>query len=205
MGRPVGMKKVNGKFVMPGKESKLKPVQTEEQPKATLEELRDKHLEEKNLADAEKESKHKKRKRMLAVEAEKQGEQLSGGLTLLGGALAEMLCARLPNPQPPTPVERELLGQALSQVALDYVPVMAQYASLVTLAAILAGIVLPRLKKDGNISDAKYKDIIPEKKEKSDESDKPGTESLVGDGQNRQRQNESDETSEATVEPLAHD
>jgi hypothetical protein len=180
----------------PFKRNKEKSNEPELKPEPTLEDLKDEHVKEKDLARAERESKKKKKERLIAEETAKHSEQLSGGLTLLGGALATMLCVRLPNPQPPTTVEKELLGEALSQVALDYVPVLAQYASIVTLAAMLAGIVIPRLQKP---DDGSVKATFIE--EKDNGLDKARTKSDADNGQNGERKDTIDQTLEATMEP----
>jgi hypothetical protein len=209
MPMPKGAKKgPDGKMIKPGgifsgasSKPKAKPPASsdDETPQPSLQDLKDKHVEEKAISDAERETKYAKRKRLIAVEQEKQSEQLSQGLTMLGGMLLDLLCVRLPNPLPPTEMEKQLFGQALSEVSGKYVPSMINYAPEMMLVTMLVVVIVPRIKPDGKTVDADFTEVKDKPKEQTDGFAGSGTESRDGNGQDGERKNPIGQDDQATI------
>jgi hypothetical protein len=158
-----------------------------EVPKKTLEQMKDEHVEEKNLKALEKETAYKKRKRKTIEEQEKQAEQLSQGLTLFGGALVDILCVRMPNPKPASEMEKQLFGDALSALANKYAPSLIDFAPEAMFLTAVIAIVLPRIKSESSEDTQKVVDDVLKAKEAGIGLTESGTQSDVDNGKDRER------------------
>lgn len=166
--------------------------------KKPLKKLKAEHLERKKIKEAEEKNKTAKKRELLEEEVTQRTEQLGEGFRLLGDALIEIVCVRLPNPKPPTLMEKELFSNALSAVTAKYAPGLIDYAPEVMLVVSLAAIVLPRLKAD-NIHEVKPKTI---EEKKADGPDKQRTEGIADNGQDGIGKNAAGENAPPAVAPV---
>lgn len=168
--------------------------------KIPLKKLKAEHLEKKKIKEAEERSKTAKQKEVLAEDVERRTEQLGEGFKLLGDAIIEIVCVRLPNPKPPTMMEKQLFSSALGEVANKYTPGLVDYAPEIMLVVSVVAIVLPRLKQDNIPAILAPGQTYKPNLEKQDAGpDLSRAEVPPGDRQDRQREDTPGEAAPGTV------
>lgn len=94
---------------------------------------------------------NKRRKKSGAPEPEvidpKQAEYIAG-FAMFGSMALELICARMPNPIPPTATEKEAWNGAFDLMAKKYIPMAGEYAPELSFGLAAAFILIPRAKKD---------------------------------------------------------
>jgi hypothetical protein len=74
--------------------------------------------------------------------------RLGASFALFGRALLKVVCERMPNPSPPTPVEEEMFSMAVSGVIEKYADYMKAWGEEAFLLAAFGFVLVPRLVKE---------------------------------------------------------
>lgn len=101
-------------------------------------------------------TKRRGRRTNAEIEAEKQAALDAGkesykekaqAFAAMSGVMLDIICARLPNPLPPTPQEKEFFSVGVGAIAEKYLPQAGGYDAEITLGLAALMILAPRLVK----------------------------------------------------------
>jgi len=185
-------------------------VREPEPKKKSIASLKEEHIQKKKIQKAQQQKKLDTGLELVEEKTDSRIEEISRGFVLLGEAILEIVCARLPNPKPPTAVEKDLFARSLSELATKYSPSLVDYAPELMFTVTAAAVVLPRLKTETEKSFAERMVekaqsegrtlVVDLTKKETHGSDEQGKKSSTGDGQDGKRQ---DAPSEAPSVPVA--
>jgi hypothetical protein len=129
----------------------------------------------------ENETKYKKKKRLELEEQQKAAENLKNqalGITQFLSSGLDIVCKRLPNPQPLTVFEKKMFEDSAAQMIAKYMPSMLQYGAEFSFSLSLIMIFTPRLIKPKKSQDV-LKIIKQEEKQTEIKNAKPETDSNI--------------------------
>lgn len=163
MGRTKGSKNITVLF-KDGSKIKTAPgneVQAPESASTKLAALEEKFnsgvTEEAPDTDTLQESRPRRGRRSMAeIEAEKEAElraqreafkEKAQSFAAMSGVVLDIICARLPNPLPPSPEEKEFFAAGVGAIAEKYLPQAGGYDAEISLALAAVVILVPRMVK----------------------------------------------------------
>jgi hypothetical protein len=104
-------------------------------------------------AREEKKERKPRKKKAIDVDTEKRDQFLSG-FVLFSSLALKMICARLPNPLPPTPEETEMFNTTVTGVMTKYFASIANWDAELSLLVACVFIFIPRMKSPQEEVDA---------------------------------------------------
>lgn len=144
-----------------------RPIPTGPEKGPTVAELKEEHKE--IIAEKRTRKPYTKRRKETDIDTEKR-DNFVQGLALFSKMSLELICARLPNPLPPTPIEIKGWNDSISALGEKYFPIIANWDAELSLLLVSIVIFTPRLKgkedaktsgddsgKDGHREDSPHK------------------------------------------------
>jgi len=177
-------------------------VQEASNKKKKISELKAGHVEKKNISKAKERQKLDKGRELIQEEAPADIGRLSEGIALLGRAILEIVCARLPDPKPPTTTETMLFSESLEAITAKHAPQLVNWVPEIMLAATTAAVILPRMGTEEQRKKAAAADAAEyERETHKDENGfvKLGKKSDSRDGEDGERKDQAVEAPPGTV------
>ena len=117
-------------------------------------ELKDRYLSGEQPTDRPERERGKEVKKEKERKGKKEREEeaarletFSASLGMLARVASQLLCSALPDPEPPTDLEIQILNDSLSSVAQKHFDKLLDYDAELALTIAVAAIVIPRLKR----------------------------------------------------------